>query len=360
MKRGCESLDKISVAVIGATGAVGQRFVQLLEGHPWFSIDIVAASDRSAGNKYHEVVKWGLIEKLPKYVHDKIIEPIDSEVFKKEGIELIFSALPSDIAKNTELELAKHGFNVFSNASAYRMARNVPLLIADINPKHLGLVEQQKKARQGYIVTNPNCSVTGLATALKPIYDDFTINSVNVTTYQAISGAGYPGVPAAEINANILPYIAGEEEKVELECKKILGNLSTDGIELSEFDVLANCARVPVRDGHMEAVVIDLDQTPSINEVKKLFRNYQGLGKRKLPTAPKKPIIVTDQKDRPQPILDIYSGSPERARGMAVTIGRIKLFENKLRFYLLVHNTIRGAAGCSIFNAELAKVENYL
>lgn len=357
---GCERLDKVSVAVIGATGAVGQRFIQLLDNHPWFSLDIVSASGKSEGKKYREAVSWGLTEQMPEYVRNRIITAMEPEVFKSAEVDLIFSALPAEVAKDIELNLAAEGFAVFSNASAYRMARNVPLLIADINPEHLALVKNQKQARPGYIVTNPNCSVAGLATALKPIADEFGIQTVTVTTYQALSGAGYPGVPAVDINANILPYIPGEEDKVEIECKKILGKITSEGIELSDFPVLANCARVPVRDGHLEAVVVELDQEVEVNQIKEVFRNYNGLGEIKLPTAPEHAIIVTDEESRPQPLLDILSGSPARAMGMAVTIGRIKVVQNKLRFFLLVHNTIRGAAGCSIMNAELAKFKGYL
>jgi aspartate-semialdehyde dehydrogenase len=357
---GCEILDKISVAVIGATGAVGQRFIQLLDGHPWFSLNVVAASGKSEGKKYKDIVKWGLTEEMPEYVCDKTLMPIDSRVLKKEGVELVFSALPADIAKKIEIDLASDGFYVFSNASAYRMARNVPILIADINPEHLALIKNQKKVREGYIVTNPNCSVAGLATGLKPINNQFGIKSVSVTTYQALSGAGYPGVPAMDTTGNILPFINGEEEKVELECKKILGKLTDDGIELLDFDVLASCARVPVRDGHLEAVVVDLDQDATTDEIKKAFGDYSAPQVGDLPTAPQKPIIVTDDEARPQPLLDCYNGSPERAKGMAITVGRVKKDKNKLRFYLLVHNTIRGAAGCSIMNAELARSEDYL
>ena len=356
----CGKLDKISVAVLGATGAVGQRFIQLLSEHPWFDLQILAASDKSAGKKYGQIVNWCLTEPLPADAKELQVEKIDSKLFKDEGIELVFSALPSDVANNLEAELAKDGFFVFSNASSHRLDQAVPLLIADINPEHLALIKNQRKNTSGFIVTNPNCSIAGLATGLKPLDTSFGIQDVVVTTYQALSGAGYPGVASLDIVNNVLPYIADEEEKVEVECKKILGKLTGSGIKYLNLDVLANCARVPVQDGHLESIVLELKTKSKIEDVKNVLNNYNRLGSRKLPTAPEKTIIVTDKKNRPQPKLDIYAGTPKRARGMAVTVGRIKMVKNKLRFFLLVHNTIRGAAGCSIMNAELAKIEGYL
>jgi len=355
-------LDKIAAAVIGATGMVGQRFVQLLNNHPWFKLELLAASDKSAGNKYKEMVSWALEEELPESIAEKTIQRIDAEIFKNESIKLIFSALPAEVARDIEMKLVNDGFTVFSNASAYRMEKKVPLLIADINPEHLKLIEQQRKAKQsnGYIVTNPNCTAVGLVTALKPLADNFGLQRVIVTTYQALSGAGYPGVPGMDIIGNVIPYIKGEEQKVEEECKKILGKFMGEIIEPLPVDVLASCARVPVRDGHLESIIVNLEGNPTLDEIKEAFKNYNGLGTKSLPTAPDKTIILREEENRPQPILDVNSGTPERARGMAITIGRIKKINNKYRFFLLVHNTIRGAAGCSIMNAELAKDKEYL
>ncbi len=358
--RSCENLDKISTAIIGATGAVGQRFVQILEGHPWFSLDVLAASGKSAGKKYEESANWVLPQKMPKDVKKKIVLPMDSKKFKDEGIKLVFSALPANIAKEVELTLAENGFFIFSNASAYRMDEEVPLLIADVNGDHLALVEQQKKKREGYIVCNANCSVTGLATGLKPMNQEFGIKSVVVTTYQALSGAGYPGVPSLDISGNVLPYIAREEEKIEKESKKILGKFTGSKIEPSPFFVYPSCARVPVRDGHLESVLVELESAPSLDEIKMAFSKYQGKANGQLPTAPDNPIIVRDEENRPQPLFDVMAGFPKRARGMAISVGRIEKMHEKLRFFLLVHNTIRGAAGCSIMNAELAKAEGFL
>jgi aspartate-semialdehyde dehydrogenase len=332
----------------------------MLEQHPWFELSMIAASGKSAGNKYGEFVNWCLIDEMPDYIKDKIIEPIDINNLKEQNIEIIFSALPANIAKDIEMKLAAEGFKVFSNASAYRMAESVPLLIADVNPHHLALVNGQLKKSNGFLVTNPNCCVTGLATVLKPIAEEFRINNVSVTTYQALSGAGYPGVPSMDITDNILPYISGEEEKVESECKRILGEFNEDKIKPETFEVIANCARVPVRDGHLEAVVIDFENEIDPNEIKSALTEFQALSDKSLPTVPQNTILIATEENRPQPMLDLYAGSPARARGMAVTVGRFKKSGNKMRFFLLVHNTIRGAAGCSIMNAELAKHDGFL
>ncbi|UCE75534.1 MAG: aspartate-semialdehyde dehydrogenase [Methanomassiliicoccales archaeon] len=353
-------MDRTQVAVLGATGAVGQRFVQLLQDHPWFELKVLLASGKSAGKRYIDAVDWRLQEKIPEPVRDEKVEEIHPKILKDESIELVFSALPGSIAGDIELELASAGFFVFSNASAHRMDPDVPLLVADINPDHLALVAHQRKSRPGYIVTNPNCTVTGFITGLKPLDVEFGINDVVMTSYQALSGAGYPGVPSLDIVGNIIPYIPGEEEKVESECKKILGRISESSIEPSSVNVIASCARVPVRDGHLESVLVRPKSDASLEEILKAFYLYKSKKSEKLPSAPEKPIIVTEEKDRPQPLFDIYSGSPKRAKGMSITVGRIKKIGDQIRFFLLVHNTIRGAAGCTIMNAELAKLEGFL
>lgn len=275
--QGRENLDKIPVAVIGATGAVGQRFVALLWGHPWFDLRVVVASGKSQGHIYRDIASWRLKEIMPEGIGEMNVEQIHPKTFKDKEIKLIFSALPPKIAKDVEMDLASLGFFVFSNASANRMADYVPLLIADINPDHLALVEHQKKTKSGYVVTNANCSVTGLATALKPLHEAFGIKSVVVTTYQALSGAGYPGVPSLDITGNIVPYIQSEEEKIEVECRKILGKLTDSGIEHSPINVYASCARVPVRDGHLESVLVDFKEDVSEEEVKRALSGYEGL-----------------------------------------------------------------------------------
>jgi aspartate-semialdehyde dehydrogenase len=353
-----ENLDKIPVAILGATGMVGQRFVSLLWDHPQFEIEILTASARSSGEKYKDQVKWTLQDKIPDIVGEMKIEAMDFEIFKEYDVKVIFSALPKDIAKDVEGNLASFGYYVFSNASTNRMEKTVPLLIADVNPDHLKLVHRQDY-KPGFIVCNPNCTVTGLATALAPLNQDFGIKSVVVTTYQALSGAGYPGVSSLDINGNVIPYIPREEEKVGSECQKILGNYSDSKIIPSDFDVIANCARVPVLDGHLESVVVELKNDAPEDEINRSFGEFKMASEIGLPTAPDHPIKVLKDENRPQPKLDLFNGEPQRAKGMTVSIGRVKKFHNKVRFFLLIHNTIRGASGCSIINAELAKAKEY-
>jgi aspartate-semialdehyde dehydrogenase len=352
-------LEKIPVAILGATGMVGQRFVSLLYDHPQFEIEVLTASVRSSGEKYKDMVKWTLRDPIPDNVGEMKIQAMDFEIFKEYDVKVIFSALPKDIARDVEGNLATLGYYVFSNASTNRMEKTVPLLIADVNPHHLKLVSQQHY-KPGFIVCNPNCTVTGLATALAPLKTDFGIKSVVVTTYQALSGAGYPGVSSLDICGNVLPFIPNEEEKVESECQKILGSLSESGITPSDFEVIANCARVPVVDGHLESVVVELKNDATEDEIIRSFTEFKGAFDLGLPTAPKEPIKVLRDENRPQPKLDLLKGEPKRAEGMTVCIGRVKKIHNKLRFFLLIHNTIRGASGCSIMNAELAKVNKYL
>jgi aspartate-semialdehyde dehydrogenase len=301
----------------------------MLSGHPWFDLEVLAASGKSAGSIYRDAVNWKLLDKMPEEFGEKKIVEIDSQVLKDEGIDLVFSALPADVAREVEINLAKDGFKVFSNASAYRMHKTVPLLIADVNGEHIALVEEQKKSMPGYIVTNPNCSVTGLATALGPLNTNFGLKSCIVSTYQALSGAGYPGVPSLDIAGNVLPYIPNEEEKVEEECMKILGTLEGPNISPAPFYVIASCARVFVRNGHLESVVVELEQDVSVDEIKKVFGDHVGKGG-ELPTAPDRPLLVTEDESRPQPMYDVHAGTPERARGMAVTVGRIVKTHSKL------------------------------
>ena len=345
------------MALLGATGAVGQRFVQLLSNHPQFELDILAASASSSGERYKDVTFWQLEEEIPRNIGDMNVEALDFERFSETKV--IFSALPSTIAKDVEENLASMGHYVFSNASTHRMDEDVPLLMADVNPDHIDLVNQQIKW-PGYIVTNPNCTVCGLATVLAPLSRDFGINSVIASTYQALSGAGYPGVPSLDITGNVLPFIEGEEEKVESECQKILGKLESDGINNAKFEVLASCARVPVRDGHLESVVVELIEDPDIEAIEGVLSDFGMNPKFDLPSAPENPIIVTSKEDRPQVRFDLYAGSSDRSRGMAVTVGRLRKRGKRLRFFLLVHNTIRGAAGTSILNAELALARGLL
>jgi aspartate-semialdehyde dehydrogenase len=344
---------KLRVGILGATGMVGQRFIQLLEDHPQFEITALAASDRSQGKIFADACVWRLAGEMPGFVKSMIVAapqpPLDCE--------LIFSSLPGDIARESEGAFARAGFPVISNSSAFRMDQDVPLLIPEVNHEHLALIDVQLKNRagqqgylQGYIVTNPNCSTIMLALALAPLHATFGVTNVIVTTMQALSGAGYPGVASLAISDNVLPFIEGEEEKMELETLKILGRYNDDAIVAAAINVSAQCNRVNVSDGHMAAVRVKLGRPAPIEEVKAALASFTALPQElHLHSAPASPIIVREELDRPQPRLDRDAGN-----GMSVTIGRLQ--SDKVldyRFVALSHNTIRGAAGAAILNAEL-------
>ncbi len=342
-------MDKIRVAVLGATGMVGQRFIEFLADHPYFEITSLAASERSAGKKYSEVAKWYLKGEIPENVKDMVVTEIDPEKIKAE---IVFSALPSSVAKEVEPKFAEAGFIVCSNASAYRMAEDVPLLIPEVNPEHIEMIEVQRKKRgwEGAIITNPNCSTIMATLALKPVYDAFGLNKVFITTMQALSGAGYSGVPGMAILDNLIPFIKGEEDKVESEPLKILGKFNGEVIEMAEFKISAQCNRVNVLDGHTECVSIEMEEKAGIEDIKKVMNEFRGEPQKlNLPSAPEQPVIVREEPDRPQPRFDRDAG-----RGMSVTVGRLR--EDPIlhaKFVVLGHNTIRGAAGASVLNAEL-------
>ena len=353
-------MTKIPVAVLGATGNIGQRFVSLLQDHPTFEIAALGSSERKVGGRLGEF--WRL-EDLPLDAHvaDMELQPIDVKTLVRAGVVAAFSALPSDVAGEIETDAARAEIKVFSNASSHRMDADVPLLVPEVNPDHLALVERQSSFKEGgMLVTNPNCSVTGLALVLRPLANAFDFSQVHVATYQALSGAGYPGVSSLDITGNVLPFIEDEEEKIRREAKKILGHRS-GGIAPSAIDVWANCARVAVRDGHLEAVSIPLEQEASPEDVAKTLSAFRGEPQRyELPTAPREPILVRSENNRPQPLLDLLAGEPTRARGMAATVGRIRVSNRNLRFFVLSHNTLRGGAGGSVLNAELAHRRGYL
>ncbi|HST51199.1 MAG TPA: aspartate-semialdehyde dehydrogenase [Pyrinomonadaceae bacterium] len=340
---------KYRVGILGATGTVGQRFIQLLENHPQFEVTALAASDRSRGKSYAEACAWRLPCEMPERVRSLAVEmpepPLDCE--------LVFSSLPGEMARETEEAFARAGYVVISNSSALRMDADVPLLIPEVNHEHLALLDSQKSSRGfdgGMIVTNPNCSTIMLALALAPLHARFGIESVVATTLQALSGAGYPGVASLDITDNVLPFIAGEEEKIESETRKILGRFDAGRIETAPFGVSAQVHRVNVTDGHMAAVRVKLARRTDIEEVRDAFESFTSLPQElKLHAAPERPVIVRDEEDRPQPKLDRDAG-----RGMSVTVGRLRP-DNVLdyRFVALSHNTIRGAAGAAILNAEL-------
>jgi aspartate-semialdehyde dehydrogenase len=340
---------KLRVGILGATGMVGQRFIQLLENHPQFEITALAASDRSQGKEFQDACTWRLPGEMPAFVKTMTVAAPEPPL----DCELIFSSLPGDIARASEGAFADAGFPVISNSSAFRMDADVPLLIPEVNHEHLGLLgtQQAKRASQrGYIVTNPNCSTIMLALALAPLHHKFGVSSVVATTMQALSGAGYPGVPSLAISDNVLPFIEGEEEKIEQETLKILGKLAGGAIAGAPMAVSAQCHRVAVTDGHLAAVRVKLAQTASLEELKDAFASFTALPQELgLHSAPAHPIIVREEADRPQPRLDRDAGN-----GMSITIGRV-LPDNVLdyRFVALSHNTIRGAAGAAILNAEL-------
>ncbi|MEM3550271.1 MAG: aspartate-semialdehyde dehydrogenase [Candidatus Bathyarchaeia archaeon] len=349
---------KWKVAILGATGAVGQRFVQLLQGHPWFEIEVLAASEKSAGKMYREACNWILESEMPIEVADIPVVNSDIKSVKDAGdVDFVFSALPSDIAKSVEAEFASE-YPVFSKASSHRIEEDVPLIIPEVNPEHLELIKIQKKRRKwsGFISTDPNCSTIQLAITLKPLMQ-FGLKRVIVSTMQALSGAGFPGVPSLSIIDNVVPYISGEEEKIEKETLKILGEFDGYKVNPAKVQISASCNRVNVRDGHLECVFVELENKPSLEMVKEAFRSFRGEPQRlKLPFAPEKPIIVREETDRPQPRLDRDEG-----RGMSVVVGRIR--EDSaltLKYICLGHNTIRGAAGAGLLSAELAAKKGYI
>jgi aspartate-semialdehyde dehydrogenase len=339
------------VAILGATGAVGQRFIQLLQGHPWFQIEVLAASERSAGKKYSNACNWLLETNLPKDIAEMDVVHTGIESVEKAGnVDIIFSALPGDLAGPVESEFAAM-YPVFSKASAHRMDKDVPLIIPEVNPSHAALIPIQKKLRgwKGFISTDPNCSTIQLAMTLKPLVL-FGLKQVVVSTMQALSGAGYPGVPSLDIIDNVVPFISKEEEKMECEPLKILGAFDGTGICPANFVLSSSCHRVNVRDGHLESVFVKLDSEPTMEEIEKAFSQFKGEPQEmKLPSAPENPIVVRKEPNRPQPRYD-----RNEAKGMSVVVGRIRKDPIMTFKYLcLGHNTIRGAAGAGILSAEL-------
>ena len=338
---------KHPIGILGATGMVGQRFIQLLENHPWFEVAWLAASDRSSGKTYGEAAKWRLDTPLPERIARMTVSPADPVNAPK----VIFAALDADIAREMEPKFAAAGCAVVSNSSAFRMHANVPLVIPEVNADHLHLIEEQpwRKESGGYMVTNPNCSAIGLVIALKPIEERFGIEQIFVTTMQAVSGAGYPGVPSMDILGNVVPYIKSEEEKMEAETLKLLGHFEGHAVKPLAARMSAHCNRVAVEDGHTESVSIKLTKPATREEMLAAWAEFRPLAGQHLPMAPDQPIEFAPQDDRPQPRLD-----KNRGRGMGVTVGRLRpcgLLDWK--FTVLSHNTIRGAAGAAILNAEL-------
>lgn len=335
---------------------VGQRFVQLLHSHPWFEVTALAASDRSAGKAYAECCNWVLNSEMPAEVRALDVQPCAPPL----NCDFVFSGLPGGAASSTELQFAAAGYPVISNASSHRMAEDVPLLIPEINPDHLRLIDVQRSSRRfakGFIVTNPNCSTVALAMALAPLERAFGVQAVMVTTMQAISGAGYPGVPSLDIIDNVIPFIGGEESKVETEPLKILGRFENGTITFAGMKISAQCHRVNVQDGHLLALAVKLKRQATKEEVIDSMVRFRGVPQELLlPSAPVNPILVRDEDDRPQPRKD-----RDAQAGMATVVGRVRrdpVFDFKMS--VLSHNTIRGAAGAAILNAELLAHEGYL
>lgn len=340
---------KIRVGVLGATGTVGQRLIQLLENHPWFEVGAIAASDRSVGKTFQQACPWKISGPIPEYIRDHTLKSCKPNL----AVDLVFSGLPSSIAGQVEIDFARAGYPVLSNSRNHRMEEDVPLLVPEINPDHLALIPTQKQRQgysSGYIVTNPNCSTMALVMALAPLNQCFGLEQVNVVTMQALSGAGYPGVASLDIIDNVLPYIDGEEEKVETEPLKILGEYQAGKVILANFKISAQCHRVNVQDGHLEAVSVSFRQCPPQHQLVEALSNFSSLPQElNLPSAPRFPIVYLEGTDRPQPRLDRHL-----EKGMATVIGRLRpcsIFDYK--FDLLGHNTIRGAAGATLLNAEL-------
>jgi aspartate-semialdehyde dehydrogenase len=349
------SQQKIAVGILGATGVVGQRFLQLLEAHPWFEVAWLAASDRSAGQAYGQAVRWRLKTPIP----ERLLQMQVSNAAPEGAPRVIFAALDAGIARDLEPQFAAAGCAVVSNSSAFRMHENVPLVVPEVNASHTALIEKQcwRKQSGGYIVTNPNCSAIGLVVALAPLHQKFGIESLFVTTMQAVSGAGYPGVASLDILGNVIPYIAKEEEKMEEETRKLLGQLTGERVEPATFRMTAHCNRVAVEDGHTESVSVKLKRKAGADELIAAFNEFRSTPQElKLPLAPAQPIFYDAAPDRPQPRFDV-----DRGNGMTVSVGRLRpcgVLDYK--FTVLSHNTIRGAAGAAILNAELLKAQGFL
>ncbi len=348
-------MKKIEVGILGATGMVGQRFVSLLEDHPWFELTWLAASDKSAGKTYAEACNWRLRTAMPEKVQGMKVH----ECKPGKAPQLIFASLDSKVAGEVEKEFAHAGHVVVSNSSYFRMEPDVPLLIPEVNPEHVALLRAQRRERgwKGMIATNPNCTTVGLVMSLAPLQKEFGIEKVLMTSMQAVSGAGYPGVPTLDIMGNVIPYISHEEEKVESETQKLLGKLVDGRVEPASLAVSAHCNRVLVEDGHTESISVLLKASPSVKELIEVWRKYRSVPQeRKLPSAPAHPIVVREEKDRPQAKFDVYT-----EHGMATVIGRVRACPVlQFKYTALSHNTIRGAAGAALLNAELMKAEGYL
>ena len=348
-------MAKIPVGILGATGIVGQRFIQLLERHPWFEVAWLAASDRSEGKNYGEAARWRLKTPIPSNVAQMRVSAATPE----DAPKVIFAALDASIAAELEPRFAEAGCAVITNSSALRMVKDVPLVIPEVNPDHIKLIECQSWRRKssGFVVTNSNCSAMGLVLALAPLHKRFELETVMAVTMQAVSGAGYPGVASLDILGNVIPYIPKEEEKMEEETRKLLGSLNGASVIQAPFRMSAQCNRVAVEDGHTESVSVKFKTRAEAAEIVDAWRNFRGIPQeQKFPSAPEIPVQYVDSADRPQPRFDVDAGG-----GMTTTVGRLRpCAVLDWKFTLLSHNTIRGAAGAALLNAELLKAQGYL
>ncbi len=341
-------MEKIPVGILGATGAVGQKFILLLADHPWFEIRELAASERSSGNRYQDVVTWKQADPIPESIQQMMVKNCEPNL----DCKIVFSGLDSSVAGNIEEAFAHAGYWVFSNARNHRMEPDVPLVITELNPEHLNIIPHQQKNRgwKGAILTNANCSAIVLALSIGPLHKMFGLEAVHAVTLQAVSGAGYPGVSSLDILGNVIPFIPGEEEKIESETQKILGVLDQDRFRPAAFTVSAHANRVPVEEGHLECVSVKLKEKAPLEEVIRCWQEFTGPEHElKLPSAPEHPVVVVSEKDRPQPRRDVW-----KYQGMSALIGRVRpcpLLD--IKYVVLGHNTIRGAAGASLLNAEL-------
>ncbi len=346
---------KIPIGILGATGVVGQRFIQMLEHHPWFEVAWLAASDRSEGKAYADAARWRLKTQIPENVAKMQVSPATPEGAPK----IIFAALDASIAAELEPRFADAGCAVVSNSSALRMQEDVPLVIPEVNGGHIKLIDIQawRKKSGGYVVTNPNCSAIGLVIALAPLHRQFGLETVMAVTMQAVSGAGYPGVASLDILGNVIPYIRNEEEKMEEETRKLLGQVNGTKVVPGDFAMSAQCNRVAVEDGHTESISIRLRKKATAKEIIQAWNSYRSEPQElKLPSAPERPIIYLEAADRPQPRFDVDMGA-----GMTTAVGRLRpCGVLDWKFTVLSHNTIRGAAGAAVLNAELLKVKGYL
>ena len=347
-------MAKIPVAILGATGIVGQRFIEMLAGHPWFEIAALVGSDRSAGKPYGEAANWALAGDPPAGINDMAVLPLGIDIPGR----VAFSALPAEVARGIEPDLAAAGFAVCSNASAYRLEPDVPVLIPEVNGSHLQLLEaQHRRGWKGLIVTSPNCTVTGIVMAIDPLHKAFKVNRLMAVSFQAVSGAGLPGVPFINIHDNVIPYISGEEEKIEKEAQLLLGQMAGGQRKQAEIIISAQANRVAVIHGHTVCISVGFETRPSLNEAAEAFEQYAGYEKaRRLPSAPPRPVVLRREPDRPQPRQD-----RDLDKGMVCSVGRLRPCPIlDLRLVSVTHNAIRGAAGGSVLNAELLKAEGYI